>query len=107
MMLLEKAVFKMYSKAGCPFCDEARDLILTTLQSSLHMVDVTNQPDLRQAVIKQTGCKTVPIIFIGDRFVGGCNDLIKLHQDGDLEIMVLKEENKIMKQEILRLRRSL
>ena len=106
-MLLEKAVFKMYSKSGCPYCTEAKDLILTTLQSSLHMVDVTNQPDLRQAVIKQTGCETVPIIFIGDKFIGGCNDLIKLHQDGDLETMVLREENKLMKQEILTLRRSL
>ena len=49
----------------------------------------------------------MPIIFIGDKFIGGCNDLIKLHQDGELEIMVLREENKLMKQEILRLRRSL
>jgi glutaredoxin 3 len=106
-MLLEKAVFKMYSKSGCPYCDEAKDLILTTLQNSLHIVDITNQPDTRAMVIEQTGCKTVPVIFLGDHFVGGCNDLIQLHQSGELETMILREENKIMKQEILRLRRSL
>ena len=55
MMFMEKSVFKMYVKTGCPFCEKAREIILKDLKSGLHLVDVTHQPDLRHMIIAETG----------------------------------------------------
>ena len=106
-MFMEKPVFRMYVKAGCPYCDKAREIILNNLKSGLHLIDITNQPDLREMVIRETGQKTVPAIYIGDEFIGGCDDLINLVETGEIKMKILVEENCILREEILRLRRSL
>ena len=102
-----KPVFKMYIKDGCPYCVKARDYILNDLKASLHTIDVTNEPILRKMIIEETGQKTVPAIFIGDEFIGGCDDLINLVETGDIKMKILVEENCILREEVMRLRRSL
>tara|TARA_R110002124_G_scaffold249145_1_gene414284 strand:+ start:68 stop:388 length:321 start_codon:yes stop_codon:yes gene_type:complete len=106
-MLLEKPVFKMYVKDGCSYCDEARKIILSELKTSLHLINVTSQPDLHKLVIKDTGIKTVPVILIGKELIGGCDDLKEQRESGVIEKKILLEENDILKNEILKLRRSL
>lgn len=106
-MLLEKPVFKMYVKGGCPYCDKARDIILKELKTSLHLIDITDQMDLHELIIADTGQKTVPVIFLGSELIGGCDALIEQRAKGDLENKILKEENNILKAEITRLRRSI
>ena len=106
-MFFEKSVFKMYVKSDCPYCDKAREIILRDLKSSLLLIDVTNQPDLREMIINNTGQKTVPAIYIGEEFVGGCDDLVKAVDTPELKMKILIEENCALREEILRLRRSL
>ena len=106
-MLLEKAVFKMYIKDGCPYCDKARELILDELKASLHLINISLQPDIREVIAKETGQKTVPVIYIGDEFIGGCDDLFDLNESGQLEVKILRRENQILHDEVLRLRRNL
>ena len=106
-MLLEKPVFKMYIKDGCPYCDKARDLVLNELKASLHLINVSNDPDLRKLIIKETGQKTVPVVYIGDEFVGGCDDLFELKTSGAIGMKILKVENQILRDEVMHLRRSL
>ena len=106
-MLLEKPVFKMYTKSGCPYCDKARKMILEDLKASLHLVDISNQQDLRDAIVTETGQKTVPVIFIGDELIGGYDDLAGLVNTGQVKTKVLEAENKILRDEVIRLRRSL
>tara|TARA_R110002020_G_scaffold288661_1_gene504106 strand:- start:2798 stop:3118 length:321 start_codon:yes stop_codon:yes gene_type:complete len=103
-MLLEKPVFKMYVKNGCPYCDKARDLILNDLRASLHLINVSDQTDLRKLIIKETGQKTVPVVYVGDNFVGGCDDLFRLNETGELQLLALKAENEILIKEVMRLR---
>ena len=106
-MILERPVFKVYVKTGCPYCDKARDFILKEVKTSMHLIDITEQKDLHELIIADTGQKTVPAIFLGSEFIGGCDDLLELHEKGNLEAMILKEENEILKSEIMRLRRSI
>ena len=106
-MLLEKPVFKMYIKDGCPYCDKARDLVLNELKASLHLINVSNDPDLRKLIIKETGQKTVPVVYVGDEFVGGCDDLFELKTSGAIDMKILKVENQILRDEVMHLRRSL
>jgi glutaredoxin 3 len=106
-MLLEEAVFKMYIKSGCPYCEEAQNIILEEEKVSLHVINVTKDPHTRELITEDTGHKTLPVIFIGNTFIGGCDDLCALRESGDLELMILKRENEILKKEVMRLRRSL
>ena len=105
-MLGEKPVFKMYVRDECPYCDKARDFILQEMQMSLHTINVTQDPHIREMIIEDTGQKTLPAIFLGGVFLGGCDDMIKSYEAGELELMALREENAILKQQINDLRRS-
>ena len=106
-MLTKRSVFRMYVKAGCPHCDKAKEIIQKDLKSSLYLVDVTDRPDVRESIIRGTGHRTVPAIYIGEEFIGGCDDLVNLVKTGDIKMKLLVEENNILKEEIKRLRRSL
>ncbi len=105
-MLGERAVFKMYIKDGCPYCDKARDFILREMQMSLHTIDITKDPHTREMIIEDTGQKTLPAIFLGGVFLGGCDDMIESYTTGELELMALREENQILKGTINKIRKS-
>jgi|TARA_Y100000593_G_C4137882_1_gene250682 glutaredoxin 3 len=106
-MLLDRTVFRMYIKDGCPFCDKAKDVILNDLNSSLHTVDVSEEPEIHELIIKETGHRTVPAVYLGTEFIGGCDDLVERSQSTDFRINVLREEVSILRSEVIRLRRSI
>ena len=97
----------MYVKTGCPWCEKAREIILKDLNCSLHLKDVTHQQDLRDLIIADTGQQTVPVIFLGSEFIGGCDDLINLVERGDIDMRILAEENRILREEVKKLRRNI
>ena len=105
-MLGERPVFKMYVRDECPYCDKARDFILSEMQMSLHTINITKNPHMREMIIEDTGQKTLPAIFLGGVFLGGCDDMIKSYEDGELELMALREENVILKGMIKNVRKS-
>ena len=106
-MLMQKAIFKMYIMDNCPYCVKAHDVIVNEERVSLHVINITKDPHTRELIKEETGQKTLPAIFIGNEFVGGCDDLCALQNSGELKLKILKEENRILKDEVLRLRRSL
>ena len=61
---------------------------------------------MREMIIEDTGQKTLPAIFLGGVFLGGCDDIIKSYEDGELELMALREENAILKGMINNVRKS-
>lgn len=75
----------IYSTPICPYCVRAKSL-LKNLGQDYEEIDVSRDPDLRNAMVKKAGGqRTVPQIFIGDRHIGGFDDLNALHQKGELE----------------------
>ena len=106
-MLGERPVFKIYIREDCPYCDKARDFILREMRMSLHTIDITRDPHMREMVIEDTGQKTLPAIFLGGVFLGGCDDMIKSYEAGELELMALREENAILKSMINNVRKSI
>jgi glutaredoxin 3 len=74
----------MYLTGWCPYCQRARQL-LTQKAVSFQTIDVEADPKSRQEMISRSGRRTVPQIFIGDRHVGGCDDLFALDADGELD----------------------
>ena len=75
---------KMFSTFTCPYCLRAKALLKQRGVELIEDVRVDLEPAQRQTMVELTGRRTVPQIFIGDTFVGGCDDLVALDQRGGL-----------------------
>ncbi len=74
----------MYCTAVCPYCVMAERLLNAKGVTEIEKIRVDLQPELRQAMMERTGRRTVPQIYIGDRHVGGFDDLQALEHSGEL-----------------------
>jgi len=75
---------RMFTTQVCPYCIRAKQLLKQRGVDAIDEIRVDLNPKQRDAMIAQTGRRTVPQIFIGDTWVGGCDDLIALDQKGGL-----------------------
>jgi glutaredoxin 3 len=75
---------KMYTTQYCPYCIRAKSLLKQRGVEAIDEIRVDEHPAERSAMVRLTGRRTVPQIFIGDVHVGGCDDLIALDQRGAL-----------------------
>jgi len=76
---------KIYTTPICPYCVRAKAL-LKKKGASFDEVDVFMDADARQEMEdKSNGARTVPQIIIGEKYVGGCDDLYALESDGELD----------------------
>jgi glutaredoxin 3 len=77
----------IYSKTYCPYCDRAKSL-LASKGVAFEEINLEGKPDEMQALVKQTGMRTVPQIFINGKLVGGFTDLAALDQQGKLDALL-------------------
>ena len=75
----------MYLTATCPFCQSAERLLEQKGVTDIEKVRVDLQPARRAEMMKKSGRRTVPQIWIGERHVGGCDDLYALEHEGRLD----------------------
>ena len=74
----------MYAKDYCPYCSRAKALLTERGVTDLEIIRIDQDPAQRDVMIERTGRRTVPQIFIGEKHVGGCDDLIALDRSGGL-----------------------
>ena len=74
----------MYATAACPFCQSAERLLVAK-GVQIDKVRVDLEPERRAEMQKKSGRRTVPQIWIGERHVGGCDDLYALEREGKLD----------------------
>ncbi len=79
----------IYLKPSCPYCVSALHLFDKKGQKP-HIIDITNNDELKEEMIRKTNRYTVPQIFIGNMHVGGCDDLYALEDDGKLDNLLNK-----------------
>ncbi len=74
----------LYTSDWCPYCRRARDLLA---QKKVDFSEINVEDDLkfREEMIARSNRRTVPQIFIGDKHVGGCDDLFELDRSGELD----------------------
>ena len=73
----------MYCTASCPFCQSAERL-LAQKGAAIEKVRVDLEPARRAEMVQRSGRRTVPQIWIGERHVGGFDDLYALEREGKL-----------------------
>ena len=75
----------IYTKSWCPYCSAAKKL-LSEKGAAFTEIDIEKRPEARAEMIqKANGRSTVPQVFIGEKHVGGCDDLYALDDGGQLE----------------------
>ena len=74
----------MYTTAICPYCVRAERLLRAKGITEIEKVRVDLEPERRIEMVQRTGRRTVPQIFIGEKHVGGCDDLYALEHAGEL-----------------------
>ena len=74
----------VYTTQYCPYCTRAKNL-LQSKNIPFQEVDLTNDDKKREELENKTGHMTVPMIFIGDEFIGGSDDLHALEASGQLD----------------------
>jgi len=75
---------RMYTTAICPYCIRAKQLLAARGVNEIEEIRVDLEPERREEMMRLTGRRTVPQIFIGTTHVGGCDDLIALDSAGGL-----------------------
>jgi glutaredoxin 3 len=78
----------MYLTAACPFCQSAERLLAQKGVADVERVRVDLEPARRGEMMKKSGRRTVPQIWIGERHVGGCDDLYALEREGKLDSLL-------------------
>jgi len=78
----------MYSTAVCPFCVRAEQLLTRKGVTDIEKVRVDLQPERREEMLQKTGRRTVPQIYIGETYVGGCDELYALEHQGKLDSLL-------------------
>jgi glutaredoxin 3 len=75
----------IYTKPYCPYCIRAIDL-LERKGVSYTEIEAAFDPDKRAEMMRRAGGRaTFPQIFVGDRHIGGCDDMVALDRAGKLD----------------------
>ena len=75
----------MYSTAWCGYCQRARN-VFERKGIPVREIKIDEDPGERELMLQKTGGRrTVPQIFIGERHVGGYDELAALDRSGELD----------------------
>jgi glutaredoxin 3 len=74
----------MYSTGVCPYCQMAERLLASKGVTDIEKIRIDLDPVKRDEMMEKTGRRTVPQIYIGEKHVGGFDDLSALDRAGGL-----------------------
>lgn len=77
----------IYTGRLCPYCTMAKRL-LDRKGAHYTEIDVDSKQGLRQELMAKTKRRTIPQIFIGDRHIGGFDDLHALDMSKELDSLL-------------------
>lgn len=77
----------LYTTGHCPYCVNAKSL-LTRKGVTYEEIDVSSSPQRLAEMLQRSNRRSVPQIFIGERHVGGFDDLAALERGGKLDALL-------------------
>ena len=78
----------MYTSSYCPFCNNAEQLLSNKGFVIDEKIYVDQDPEVLSSMMKITGKRTVPQIFIDENYIGGFDELRKIDLSGELDRML-------------------
>ncbi|KAK0720256.1 putative glutaredoxin [Lasiosphaeris hirsuta] len=98
--LIDDNAVVVFSKSYCPYCNNSKRL-LDSFDAKYASYELNQESDgaaLQEALLKITGQRTVPNIFIGKKHIGGNSDfeaVVKSGKDGKKIEELLREAGAI------------
>jgi glutaredoxin 3 len=87
------AAVEIYTKFFCSYCARAKKL-LDAKNVGYSEYEISAGGEMRAEMIQRShGRTTVPQIFINGRHVGGCDDLMALEREGELDRIFDADDN--------------
>ena len=80
----------IYTRPFCGYCSRAVAL-LDRKGVAYEEIEAGFDPALRQEMIARAGRTTFPQIFIGERHIGGCDEMMALEDAGRLDALLAGE----------------
>jgi GrxC family glutaredoxin len=77
----------VYTTPFCGYCGAAKRL-LTEKGAEFTEIDVMFDAERKREMIERSGRRTVPQIFVGDRHIGGFDELSALEDRGELNTLL-------------------
>jgi glutaredoxin 3 len=78
----------MYTTGFCPYCKMAENLLRAKGVQDIEKIRIDLEPAQRTKMMDKTGRRTVPQIYIGEKHVGGYDDLTLLDRKGELSALL-------------------
>jgi glutaredoxin 3 len=78
------AKITIYTTKTCPYCVKAK-MLLAKKKAEYQEIDASDDKIRDEMIVKASGKRTVPQIFIDDKHIGGCDDLYALESKGELD----------------------
>ena len=73
----------VYTTDFCGYCTRVKAL-LERNGVSYREVNAADQPGLREELLAKSGRRTLPQVYVGERYLGDANDIMALDQRGEL-----------------------
>ena len=78
----------IYTRQFCPYCTRAVSL-LKSKNVNFNEIDAGMDVQKKAEMVERSGGgRTFPQIFIGEKHVGGCDDMMALGQSGELDSLL-------------------
>ena len=74
----------IYTRPFCGYCARALKL-LKDKGVAFTEIEAGMDPDRRREMMDRSGRSTFPQIFVGERHIGGCDDMLALERAGKLD----------------------
>lgn len=79
----------VFAKTYCPYCAQVNELFkdLQVDSQIFNLDELADGEDVQDALMDVTGRRTVPQVFIGSKFVGGCDDTMAKYKSSELKTL--------------------
>jgi glutaredoxin 3 len=77
----------VYTGSFCGYCLQVMSL-LARRGIAFTEVSVEDHPDVRQELLARSGRRTLPQVYVGDRYIGGAAEVAALDRSGELTRLI-------------------
>ena len=74
---------RVFTTQNCAYCKRVKEFF-TSLKIPFLEIDLEKNNAFKEKLFETYSWRSVPMVFIGEEFVGGCDDVLQLHKEKKL-----------------------